>query len=395
MVVKLPAMNAVTKSLCYHMSLILVCTMGCGASEQQPSPSPTTLPACPTFEAAAPNTTMMLAENRLPTLKRILEDELSEVQATALIRSLLQLVRGIESADIETLSSWGDHPATTEIGAGLMAVLDEILGRPQQPQSFQQAVVIRAVDLVATCAGISLLEMMQNLMAAPQLQPLVEQLNIVIQLDAVSTLLMSVDGALNLDGFIIFVDSLLRALVRPNFSVAQDLKDPIAALDVLPVDEPPIAPLLANIDGLLQPEVGVLRPLQNLICCGTHRVPTCAEVNPDTTPANAEPILSPFVHRLLVSPDPRLRALPKALADFVANPLVTGLGDAMNRIMQQLIDSGELRRTFTQLLRRATSPDLMYGFLTDIRTLMTSEMVDEILGYADLMRRGCDADEAP
>ena len=43
-----------------------------------------------------------------------------------------------------------------QVGDGLIAIFDEVMGASEQPETFQQDVVLRSIDLVATCAGIPL-----------------------------------------------------------------------------------------------------------------------------------------------------------------------------------------------------------------------------------------------
>ena len=371
------------------VSLFAASVTGCGADDDAPSPAIKVAPTCPTFATTAPETTRLLNAGRLPALKALLGQRLTDEQATAVVRGSLDIVQGIDSSVLDTFSQWGDHPSTGALGRGLVALMDVIIGDPSKPDTFREDIILRVVDIATTCGGESILRMGRSLLETPEFRMFIEQLNLVIQLDAIEMLLRNEDARVSKEAFDVLITTIIRSLIRPNFSVTNDIATPIANLDLFPVDEPPVSVLIETIQGILSPEKAILVPLQDLVCCGIHGVPTCAQVGPDADMVEGPSTLTHFIYDILVNADPDIAGIPKALSSFVANPQVDGLNAAIDSVLAQLLTSPELRQTFVQLLRIVTSPDLIRGIFNDLKLIVDSGVVSELLAYFRLVREGC------
>ena len=232
------------------VSLFAASVTGCGADDDAPSPAIKVAPTCPTFATTAPETTRLLNAGRLPALKALLGQRLTDEQATAVVRGSLDIVQGIDSSVLDTFSQWGDHPSTGALGRGLVGLMDVIIGDPSKPDTFREDIILRVVDIATTCGGESILRMGRSLLETPEFRTFIEQLNLVIQLDAIEMLLRNEDARVSKEAFDVLITTIIRSLIRPNFSVTDDIATPIANLDLFPVDEPPVSVLIETIQGI-------------------------------------------------------------------------------------------------------------------------------------------------
>lgn len=371
--------------------LLCAALIGCGAEADAPAPANALPPAtCPSAEELAPNLLGLLRSGQLAGVADLLGRRLSDAQLETLLAALLDLVRGLEPAEIDALLALTENPRLLALAPLVGDLLAFVAGDPTRPETFRGEVLDDLRRLLTVCEAATLFEATGALLQAPELPRLLGGLADVLALDIVQQILSSdLQSALNKEGFTVLVCNIVAALVAPGFTVADDVVRPLSGIDLLPLDEPPLSTFLADLSSVLAPERAVLPALQDVVCCDLYGVARCALVPGDATPLPRDPVFTWFAYDLFVTAAVDFDALLAALGDLAADPQVDAALAPVNAVLGALGEDAELRRALVSvgvvLLEDATARRV----LPELVTLVRVGGIEELLAVVRSILKGC------
>ncbi|MCB9538886.1 MAG: hypothetical protein H6704_21845 [Myxococcales bacterium] len=371
--------------------LLCAALIGCGADADAPAPDNALPPAtCASAEELAPNLLGLLRGGQLAGTADLLGRRLSDAQLETLLAALLDLIRGLEPAEIDALLALTENPRLLALAPLVGDLLAFVVGDPARPETFRGEVLADLRRLLTVCEAATLFEALDALLQAPELPRLLGGLADVLALDIVQQILRSdLRSALNKDGFTVLVCNIVAALVAPGFTVADDVIRPLSGIDLLPLDEPPLSTFLADLAAVLAPERAVLPALQDVVCCDLYGVPRCALVPGDAAPLPRDPVFTWFAYDLFVSAAIDFDGLLAALADLAADPQVDAALAPVNAILRALGEDAELRRALVSVGVVLLEDQTARRVLPELVTLVRAGGVEELLSVVRSILKGC------
>lgn len=365
---------------------------GCGADDEAAAPVQVVTPAmCPPLESLAPNTLALLDGGRLPGLKRLLGEQVSDAQLSALIDSLLRLLRVLSADDIEALFALLDHPAVGELSPLLDDLVRWVAGSVEDPATFQAALVGDVRRLVGVCDTTALLGVIELAAETPELPSLLAGLGDVLALDLVQQVL-GAGAALDRDGFTVLVCNMLASVIRPGFSVQDDIIGPLSGIDVLPLSEPPIAPFLRDLDAVLEPGGALLSGFADLVCCDVYGVQRCSALGADAVPLARDPVFTWAMHALFSGGVIDIEAALGAAGRVVGDETVGDALAPLKVVLDSLVADVELKATLDRLLVMVLEPSTARVVLHEALLLVDAGALSELRAVVDAVVDGCDVD---
>jgi len=264
-----------------------------------------------------------------------------------------------------------------------------LAGDPAVPASFQTALVADVRRLVAVCDTTALLGVIEAAAAMPELPALLDGLGEVLALDLVQQVLGSGE-ALDRAGFTVLVCNILASVTRPGFSVEGDIITPLSGIDLLPLDEPPIAPFLRDLDAVLDPAGPLLPVFADLVCCDVYGVRRCSALAPDAAPLSRDPVFTWAMHELFAGGVIDIDAALSALGEVVDDPSIGEALAPLEVVLDRLIADRELKATLDRLLLMVLEPETARGVLHEVLLLIDAGALDELRGLVDAVVDGCE-----
>ena len=377
------------------MRAAVICLAGtmlvaCGATEETPTPIPSDLRVeCPAISSLAPKTFALADAGRLPAIRSLLRERLDKNQVAALITALLGVLDTLDQTQLRALLAVGDLPALGEFKTAARQLLAYLIGEDGGP--FPAALFTDLQRLVSTCDGGAAFSAFAELADAPELSSMLGDLGEILELDLVQGLLAGNGSALDRDGFTTLVCNVLATMIRPGFSVANDVIQPLSGIDLLPLGEPPISTFLRDLDALLSPERPVLPALNDLICCDLYGVSRCANLTSDAQPLDRDPIFTWTIHTLFTEGEFEVARLFASMGELVDDPKVEDAVGPLVTLLTELGDNQSLRDALASVTVTALEPSTARGVLMDVALLLDEGAVEELGAIFDAVANGCDA----
>lgn len=370
-------------------SIPLLGLAGCGADDDQPAPPQTVTPAtCPPIEELAPQTFALVESGQLPALKRLVSERITDAQLSALLDGVITLLAALDPEERDALAALVQSEAVADLSPLMLDLVRWIAGQPDDPGSYRADLVSDLRRLVGTCDTAPLFAIVDDLAAAPEVPRLLAGLGDVLGLDIVQQVLSAGD-ALDREGFTVLVCNMLASLVRPGFSVEGDIIVPLSGIDLLPLDEPPIAPFLSDLDALLAPDGAVLPVLSDLVCCDVYGVSRCSALTPSSEPLARDPIFTWAMHALFTGGIIDVESALAALGGLVGDPTVKQTLAPLQVLLDRLVADPELQGVLDSLLVTLLDANTARPLLLELLALFDAGAVDELLAVLEALVDGC------
>lgn len=367
--------------------------LACGADDDQPAPPQAVTPAtCPPVESLAPNTFALVRADRLPALKRLVAERITDAQLSALLDGLVTLLGALDADEREALAGLVESEAVAELGPLLLDLVRWLAGDPNDPATFQTALVSDVRRLVGTCDTGGIVAVLEEVINTPELPKLLGGLGDVLALDVVQQLLTASD-ALDRDGFTALVCNILASLVRPGFSVRGDIIEPLAGIDLLPLDEPPLSTFLLDLDAALAPDGPILPVLADIVCCDVYGVQRCSALTPSSEPLPRDPVFTWAMHSLFTGGVIDIETALAAAGGLVGDPAVKETLAPLTVLLDRLVADPELLGVLDSLLVTLLDPNTARPLLLELLILADADAFDELLAVLDALINGCTPDE--
>ncbi len=374
-------------------ALGLIPLAGCGADDDAPAPPQTVTPAtCPPLPELAPNTFALVESEQLPALRTLVAERITDAQLSALLDGVITLIGGLSLDELDALAALVQSDAVADLAPLLLDLVRWLAGDPDDPTSFRADLVGDLRRIVGTCDTPSLLGVLETAATAPELPRLLAGLGDVLALDVVQQLLSAGD-ALDRAGFTVLVCNILASLVRPGFSVAGDIIQPLSGVDLLPLDEPPIAPFLADLDAVLDPEGPILPVLADLVCCDVYGVRHCAALTAQSEPLPRDPTFTWAMHGLFTGGIIDIEAALAAAGGLVGDPDVKATLRPLKVLLDRIIADPQLQGVLDSLLVTLLDPNTARPLLLELLTLIDAGAVDELFAVLEAVVDGCSPDD--
>lgn len=368
----------------------LTALVGCGADDTAPAPTQARVEAsCPPLRTIAPATFRLLDTHRLETLRTLLGERIDDAQLAAVLDLVFTVLRELTADDLRALFELTDHPALTRSAPLFDALLRWLAGDPAVPESFQSALVADVRRLVGVCDTTALLGVIETVAATPELPALLDGLGEVLSLDLVQQVL-GAGEALDREGFTVLVCNILASVTRPGFSVQGDIIEPLSGIDLLPLDEPPIAPFLRDLDAVLDPEGPLLPVFADLVCCDVYGVRRCSALAPDARPLPRDPVFTWAMHELFTGGVVDVGIALAVLGDLADDPTIGEALAPLDVVLDRLLGDRELKATLDRLLLMTLEPETARGVLHELLLLVDAGALQELRVLVDVIVDGCD-----
>ena len=385
----------------WGLILALAGLPACGAAEDADAPlNPPAPAACAPLDVLAPTLVELLTTDRLPGVRRLVGEVLTDDQITTLLDTVLRLLRGLRPADRDAVLALARDPRIADLLPLLARVVRFVAGdgTPCPPMAsapsencFHSEVFADLRRLLRVCDGSTLFTALQQVLKAPALPALLGHLGDTLRLPVVQQLLASAEeGALGRRGFTALVCNVLAALIRPDFSVQADLIRPLSGITLLPLDEPPLSSLLADLDALLAPEAEVLPALADVVCCDVYGVSTCDALPANATPLPRDPVFTWLLHALFTGTTLDLPRTLDQLTALAADPALASALEPLAGALAPLVADPDLRRGLVNLLDTLLRPDVAAQVLPEVALLLEAGAVPELLAVVDALLNGCE-----
>jgi len=366
---------------------------GCGADDDQPAPPQTVTPAtCPPIAELAPETFALVESGELPALKRLVAERITDAQLSALLDGVITLLAALDPDEREALAALVESDAVTELAPLLLDLVRWVAGEPDDPSTYQLELIGDMRRLVGTCDTAAILGVWEDVVAAPEVPRLLAGLGDVLGLDIVQQVLSAGD-ALDRDGFTVLVCNILASLVRPGFSVEGDIVRPLDGIDLLPLDEPPLAPFLVDLDALLAPDGAILPVLADLVCCDVYGVPRCSALSVASEPLPRDPVFTWAMHALFTGGVIDIEAALAAAGGLVGDPAVKQTLEPLRVLLERLVADPELQGVVDSLLVTLLEPNTTRPLLLELLTLVDAGAIDELFAVFEALVDGCTPDQ--
>lgn len=363
---------------------------GCGADDDAPAPPQTITPAtCPPLRELAPETLALLESGALPATRALVAERITDAQLSALLDGLVTLLGELSTDELRALADLLRGDAVGDLAPLLLDLVRWIAGAPDDPSTYQSALVGDLRRLIGTCDTPALLAAIEPVATAPELPRLLAGLGDVLALDVVQQALAAGE-ALDRQGFTVLVCNILASLIRPGFSVEADIIAPLSGIDLLPLSEPPIAPFLADLDALLAPEGPLLPVLADLVCCDLYGVRRCSALTASSEPLPRDPTFTWAAHALFTGGVIDIEAALSAASGLIADPAVAETLAPLTVLLDRLVADPELRGVADSLLVTLLDPNTARPVLLELLTLIDAGALDELFALLDAVADGCD-----
>lgn len=374
------------------VTILMTVLSGCGVADTAPAPENRPRPAeCPSMQALAPNALALLDNGRLPAVRSLLADRLSDDDVAALIEAALQVVERLSRDEIQRLLAVGSDPRLRSLIPVLADVLRFLAAEPADaPRAGLYQGLAR---VLRTCEGATILNVLAEVAGAPELPAVLTDLGDTLALPVVQDVLAE-SGGLGRRGVTALLCNIAANLLTPDFEFDRNVRAPLGLIPALPTDEPPLRDLLDGLSALLAPSKGVLPALSDLMCCEAYGVSQCAAVPPGATPIEGDPVFTWLIYDLFTTDAFDVQGLLADASELVADPTLRGAVAPLGQVVRQLADDPDLRATLTRLVVTILEPGTIEGLLPDLILLLEAGGVEELLAVIDALGNGC-AMEAP
>ena len=370
--------------------LAALAVVSCGATEDTPTPVPTDLRVeCPDINSLAPKTFALVDAGQLPAIRTLMSERLDKNQVAALITALLGVLDTLDQAQLQALLALGDLPAVDEFTEAARQLLAYLIGEDGRP--FPAELFSEFRRLVSTCDGGVIFSAFGELANAPELSRMLDSLGEILALELVQGLLAGNGTALDRAGFTTLVCNVLSTMIRPGFSVANSVIQPLSGIDLLPLGEPPISTFLRDLDALLSPERPILPALNDLVCCDLYGISRCANLTNDAAPLARDPVFTWTIHELFISGDIDVTGLLSSSGSLLDDPKVEAAIGPLARLLDELGDNQSLRDALASVAVTILDPETARGVLTDVARLLDEGALDELGAIFDAVANGCPA----
>ncbi len=375
------------------LALVAGALCGCGADDDQPAPTQTVTPAtCPPISSLAPETFALVESGQLPALKRFVSERITDAQLSALLDGIITLLAALDPAERDALVALVQSDAVGELAPLALDLVRWLVGDPDDPTSYRADLIGDLRRLVGTCDSVALYSIVDDLAASPEIPRLLAGLGDVLGLDIVQQVLSAGD-ALDREGFTVLVCNMLASLVRPGFSVAGDIIRPLEGIDLLPLDEPPIAPFLADLDALLSPDGEIFPVLADLVCCDVYGVGSCSALTPSSEPLPRDPVFTWAMHALFTGGVIDIETALSAAGGLVGDPAVKETLAPLQVLFDRLLADPQLQGVFDSLLVTLLDPNTARPLLLELLVLVDAGALDELFEVLDALVNGCTAEQ--
>ena len=373
---------------CYLIAVCVLALSGCGASDELQSPVNPTPISCPTLLETMPKTYGMFQRGELPAIKSLIAESLTDSQFAALLDAILTIIRDLSPDELNDLSSLTDTTNFQSVTETLISVFQFIGGTEDGRLPYRREIVTALRRIITNCEANSLISAINYTLTSAELPDLLNDLNALLN-DARFQNVLDVQGALSRDGFTALVCNATNNLTKDDFSVSNDIVQPIAALDVLPLDQPPLNSFLRNLDLLLGDSRPLRTALADTVCCNLYDVPQCASIRPRTTVIDRPPIFVWAMHDILSNPTPELENVLEQLRLFMANPVVAPALRPLSAALNKISERFAVRQALASVLRSLFEPDRAEFLIREVIDLLNAGFIDELLDVVDLIAEGC------
>jgi hypothetical protein len=360
---------------------------GCGASDG-PGPDNALAPAaCPPMDQLAPHLIGHLRAGDLPGLKHVLGEEISPDELAVLLDGGIRLIKGLTHEELLGLLRLADNRKLLALLPLVVELLQYVDGDPANPASFRTDVLDEARRLVDRCDWAQTFTAIQDLLGSPDLPTLLGSIAAALQTPTVQALLHGgASGAIDKDGFLLLVCTLLNAIAQPDFQFTRDFVTPLQAFnDYLHLDQPPLSTLLQALERMLAPDQPLFPSLQNVLVCGLDQVGMCAR----DADGQAQSALVGLLYDLFVSDTARFDDLLAVASDAAADPNITATLAPLRRVLGAVADDADLRAAFVRLLQHLLEPDNARRVLPEVALLLQDDATAEVLHIASALIDGC------
>lgn len=232
---------------------VLAALYGCGAGDQDATVVAVTR-ECKRAEALAPQLQAMAAAGELPTLQRVLGEQVLPDVRSELVRVLLEIVKSLPAGALDGLLALQERGAIDALGEPVVLLLDTVYATTFGPTGSTEVLAI--LDrLLFECPGQPLFETLAAQLRDPAFRAnLNALLSAGLDLDALLLDLgIDVTALSARDGFAALFRSLLVLVASPDSSV-DDLLGPGGLLAALvSPDDPVVTSALSLLRALLAP----------------------------------------------------------------------------------------------------------------------------------------------
>ncbi|MEE2757669.1 MAG: hypothetical protein VYA30_13520 [Myxococcota bacterium] len=372
-----------------YLSLVfLLFLAGCGAPDDLKSPINQVPISCPTLLEAMPRTYGLFESGELPAIKSLIAESLTDAQFSALLDAILTIIRDLSPTELDDLSSLAETTNFQSVTQTLVSVFQFIGGTQDGRLPYRREIVTALRRIITNCEANSLLSAINYTLTSAELPDLLRDLSALMNDERFQNVL-DVQGGLSRDGFAALVCNATNNLSKNDFSILNDIIQPIAALDVLPLDQPPINSFLRNLDLLLSDSRPLRPALANTVCCNLYDVPQCASIGPRTSVIDRPPVFVWAMHDILSTPTPQLESLLEQLRLFIDNPVVAPALRPLSVALNKISERFAVRQAIASVLRSLFEPDRAEFLMREVVALLNVGFVDELLQVVRLIAKGC------
>ena len=373
----------------WHLVIILAWTVGCGADDNMSSPPVPSGAECPTVFDVMPQTRALFDSGRLLQLRTLIASDLSDAQVSALIDALLSTIRSLSPQEIDAIGSLLRQSDFDSLSRTLSALLAFLGGTPDGSTPFQSEVIEATRRLITICDGGKILAAVSATLTSNELPTLLQDLASMLE-NFELQLAFERQGQLQRDGFAALVCNASNRLARNDFSVQNDIIQPLNALGVSRLDEPPLNRLLRNLDSLLAPDRPLRSALSDTICCNLYDLKQCLDVGPRDTVIDRPPAFAWATYDGLTQASPMLPGRLKRLSDFIVQPDVVAALIPLRSALGKLAENDAVEVAITSTLRVILAPGRAETLLRELKLLVDAGFVEEVLAVIQLVARGCE-----
>ena len=260
-------------------ALVFAGIVGCGADDDMPSPPIPSGTMCPTVSDVMPRTRAILDSGDLPKIRSLIASELSDAQVSALLDALVSTVRSLSPQEINAIGSLLRQSNFDSFSRTLSSLLAFLAGSSDGDQPYQSDVIEATRRMISTCDGGQILAAVSSALTSSELPALLQDLASLLENPEIQ-IAFERQGPLQRDGFAALICNASNRLARNDFSVQNDIIQPLNALGVSRLDDPPLNRLLRNLDSLLAPNRPLRGALSDTICCNLYDLKRCLDVGP-------------------------------------------------------------------------------------------------------------------
>jgi hypothetical protein len=179
-------------------------------------------------------------------------------------------------------------------------------------------------------------------------------------------------------------------MIQPDFSVANDVVQPLARLDLLPIDTPPLSTFLRNLDAVLSNERPLKPAMANLVCCDLYNVATCDQVTSSTKAVVRDPVYSWLLYDLFIRRDGVFGPFLSSISALLTSPAVAEAAKPIWVAINDVVKDRQINDAANSVLRLILNPAIAQPLLLEVALLLEAGVITEVRAMADTIRAGCD-----